>query len=54
MKVGPVIDAGANTRIRKYITDAEAAGTQVLLDGRVWTGPAGCEVRGGQEEGERW
>lgn len=46
MKVGPVIDANANARIRQYISEAETRdGAKVLLDGRVWKGPAGCEVR---------
>merc|ERR1719329_34468 len=35
---GPVIDAAALTRITKYIDEAEAAGTKVLVDGRKWTG----------------
>jgi methylmalonic acid semialdehyde dehydrogenase len=43
-EVGPVIDAGANRRIRQYIDEAESRdGAEVLLDGRDWTGPPGCE-----------
>lgn len=40
-----MVDAGANARIRKYIAEAETRdGATVLLDGRSWNGPAGCEV----------
>lgn len=45
-QVGPVIDAGANARIRQYIDEAESRdGATVLLDGRNWTGPDGCKVK---------
>jgi len=39
-QIGPVIDKAALDRITRYITEAEAAGAKVLLDGRAWTGKA--------------
>jgi len=35
-EVGPVIDADAQSRIIKYITEAEKSGCKILLDGRSW------------------
>ena len=49
-EVGPIIDRAGGDRILRYINEAEAAGTQVLLDGRKWLseGPAassgGCFI----------
>lgn len=40
----PVIDEAAVTRITRYITEAEKAGAEILVDGRSWTG----SVNGGK------
>ena len=35
-ELGPVVDKAACNRIVKYITEAEANGAKLLLDGRDW------------------
>jgi malonate-semialdehyde dehydrogenase (acetylating)/methylmalonate-semialdehyde dehydrogenase len=36
-QVGALIDEGSKTRVLKYINEAEAAGVEVLVDGRSWS-----------------
>lgn len=47
-EIGPIIDGAGGERIMRYIAEAEAAGTQVLLDGRGWltdgAGDGGCFI----------
>jgi malonate-semialdehyde dehydrogenase (acetylating)/methylmalonate-semialdehyde dehydrogenase len=47
-EIGPIIDSTGGDRIMRYINEAEAAGTQVLLDGRAWltegVGEGGCFI----------
>lgn len=42
-QVGPLIDSIAKDRVLKYISEAEASGCKILLDGRAWatTHPSG-------------
>lgn len=35
-QIGPVIDPASQKKIIKYIDDAEASGSKILLDGRPW------------------
>eukprot|EP01138_Halocafeteria_seosinensis_P016488 gb/GECG01016819.1/.p1 GENE.gb/GECG01016819.1/~~gb/GECG01016819.1/.p1 ORF type:complete len:508 (+),score=56.06 gb/GECG01016819.1/:1-1524(+) len=35
-QIGPVIDPASYKKIKKYIDDAEASGSKILLDGRGW------------------
>ncbi|KAI9919700.1 hypothetical protein PsorP6_017539 [Peronosclerospora sorghi] len=39
-QVGPLMDAVSKARVLKYITEAEAADVQVLVDGRAWANEA--------------
>lgn len=43
-KMGPVIDEASKLKITQYIDQAEAAGAQILLDGRHWTQAEGWWV----------
>lgn len=43
-EIGPVIDPAARDRICKYITEAEAKGAKLLLDGRKWAQKEGSWV----------
>ena len=36
-QMGPVIDQASLDKISRYIAESQAAGAQVLLDGRAWT-----------------